>query len=300
MKFKGEEMYFKFLTAISVCLVMMSQSFALQSPEGRGRASMAEQMRSAPRAAGVASVNQIAAAPVLGVAPIEATAEAITEVEQVTPEEALAVTPEVMQPAEKDMREKEKTACIGNNIGVGNTFVWASRYSNTNNYASMVEDLENPENNVCYVKVALKSSDPLISVDDIPTQYFDWGRTITCGSWADGDMLKQRILDAKKKNRTWATVGGAAGGAVLGVGIMEIGGNKLIGGKVMGQKNENLSEAQVLRSQMLTLKNKGDSEYGKYASHLKTLKDMCTDDARKDSDIDSMCSKYSSLFDLAE
>lgn len=295
----------KFLTAVSVCLATGASALALQSPAGRGRASMSNQMMAAPRAAGVVSTAQIAAAPVLGVAPTAVTSQAATEVQEVvaqaTPDAALAVTPEVMQPAEKvDMREAEKAACIGNNVGVGNTFVWASRYSNTNNYASMVEDVENPENNVCFVKVALKSNDPRITVDDIPTQYFDWGRTITCGSWADADMLKQRILDAKKKNRTLATVGAAVGGAGLGVGIMELGGNKLIGGKVMGQKNENLSEAQVLRSQMLTLKNKGSAEYSKYVEHLKTLKDMCTSEAREDEEIAKMCDEYSSLFDLAE
>ena len=46
---------------------------------------------------------------------------------------------------EVDRREAERNACINNNIGVGNTFVWASRYSDTSNYASMNEDVKNPE-----------------------------------------------------------------------------------------------------------------------------------------------------------
>lgn len=283
----------KFLTAVSVCLATGSYAVAAQSPAGRGRASMSNNVMNAPRKAGVVSSGQIAAAPVVGVAPTQVTGEVVAEV-------AMAVTPEEPKPAVKDMRESEKAACIGNNIGIGNTFVWASRYSNTSNYASMVEDTENPENNVCFVKVALKSNDSRISVDDIPAQYFDWGRTITCGSWANEDMLRQRILDAKKKGRTLATVAAAVGSAGVGVGIMELGGNKLIGGKVMGQKNEDLSEAQVLRSQILTLKNKGDSEYKKYVDSLKTLKDLCADEANKDEEAIKMCNEYKELFDLAE
>ena len=57
-------------------------------------------------------------------------------------------------------------------------------------------------------------------------------------------------LDARKSGRTWATVGGAVGGAGLGVGIMELFGNRLIGGKVMGQKS--LDEVELLYSQMTT------------------------------------------------
>ena len=53
-------------------------------------------------------------------------------------------------------RDAERLACVSNNIGVGNTFVWASKYSNTSNYSTMVEDTENPENNVCWVRVELR------------------------------------------------------------------------------------------------------------------------------------------------
>ena len=124
---------------------------------------------------------------------------------------------------------------LNNNIGVGNTFVWASKYSDTSNYATMVEDTDNPENNVCFVKVDLKSDDSRISVTDVPSKYFEWGKTITCGSWANADTMRARILDAKKSGRVWGTIGGAVGGAGIGVGAMELFGNKLIGGKVEGQ-----------------------------------------------------------------
>jgi hypothetical protein len=55
-------------------------------------------------------------------------------------------------------------------------------------------------------------------------------------------------LDAKKTKRTWGTVAGAVGGAAVGVGAMELFGNKLIGGAVQGQKS--LSGDDLLYSQM--------------------------------------------------
>lgn len=177
----------------------------------------------------------------------------------------------------KDMREKEKAACVNNNIGIGNTFVWASRYSNTGNYAAMVEDTENPENNTCFVKVELKSDDAKVNVSDIPSKYFVMGQTITCGSWIDEDALEKRILDAKKSARTWATVGGVVGGAGVGVGAMELFGNKLIGGAVQGQKADNLSQTELLYSQMMVLQKNGDSRLGELQKHLKDLKSSCED-----------------------
>lgn len=169
--------------------------------------------------------------------------------------------------------EKQKAACLNNNIGIGNTFVWASRYSNTNNYASMVEDVANPENNVCFVLVGLKSNDSRISVSDIPEKYFQMGQNITCGSWADADMLRQRILDAKKSGRAWATVGGAVGGAGLGVGVMELFGNRLIGGDVMGQKALQ-GDAQLI-AQLRALKNQDRSSFDQIISALETLQKEC-------------------------
>lgn len=185
----------------------------------------------------------------------------------------------VQQKPEVDRREKERAACIQNNIGVGNTFVWASRYSNTNDYSTMIEDTENPENNTCFVKVSLKSADPKISLSDIRDQYYEMGRNITCGAWADADKIEKRILDAKKSARTWATVGGAVGGAALGVTSMELFGNRLIGGAVEGQKDKSLSQDELLRSQLLVLKKENPSQYSEIMRHLKTLKEACEDTA---------------------
>ena len=189
--------------------------------------------------------------------------------------------------AAKDMREKERTACMSNNIGVGNTFVWASRNSNISNYSSMVEDTDNPSNNVCFVRVELKSNDSRINVADFGGRYFEMGRNITCGSWADEEKLKQRILDAKKSARTWATVGGAVGGAAVGVGSMELFGNKLIGGAVQGQKS--MEEDELFESQLLVLKKDNKSLYNKIITELKTIKEEC---AKATGALPANCTKY--------
>ncbi|MFQ6739781.1 MAG: hypothetical protein ACLRFJ_03910 [Alphaproteobacteria bacterium] len=179
------------------------------------------------------------------------------------------------QPSRKDTRDKERQACLNNNIGVGNTFVWASRYSNTSNYSYMVEDTEEPENNVCFVKVDMRSDDSRISLSDVPSKYFQWGQNITCGSWANEDSLRQRILDAKKKGRTWGTVAGAVGGAGLGVGAMELFGNKLIGGAVEGQQRKDLSDVEKLQAQLSNLKRENKAQYDALVKDITDLKDAC-------------------------
>lgn len=198
----------------------------------------------------------------------------------------------------KDMREKEREACIRNNIGIGNTFVWASRYSDINNYVTMVEDTENPENNTCFVLVGLKSSDSKINLGDISGKYFEMGRNITCGSWVDENKIEQRILDAKKNARTWATVGGAVGGAAIGVTSMELFGNTLIGGAVEGQKSKKLDAKEKFRSYILSL---GDSERQVLIKHFAEMDDICQKlnnepDTCKGVDVgDDMFYKYSEL-----
>lgn len=175
---------------------------------------------------------------------------------------------------QKDMREREKAACMQNNIGVGATFVWASKYSNTSDYNLMREDVENPENNVCFVKVDLKSNDARIHIADIEPRYFAMGDTITCGQWVNKEDLRQRILDAKKSGRTWATIGGAVGGAGIGVGAMELFGNELIGGAVEGQAD--MEPTERLCSQMKELKNTESSKYDEIKKLVTSLDENCS------------------------
>ncbi|MDW2974688.1 MAG: hypothetical protein R8M70_01355 [Alphaproteobacteria bacterium] len=201
----------------------------------------------------------------------------------------------------KDNRDKEKRACISNNIGVGNTFVWASRYSNTANYSSMIEDVEEPDNNTCFVKVELKSDDAKISVADFPTKYYEMGHNIACGEWVDYDMLKERILDAKKSARTWATVGGAVGGAAIGVGAMELFGNRWIGGAVEGQKQFEKDSIKLLRSQLAVLKAENEQDYKNFVESLGDLKCACQE-YEKESGKDPLqqCKNYKYAFELSE
>lgn len=184
-----------------------------------------------------------------------------------------------------DMREKERLACLSNNIGVGNTFVWASRYSDINNYSTMVEDVEHPENNTCFVFVDLKSSDPKIDLSGFWGKYFEMGRDITCGSWVDENDIEKRILDAKKKNRTLATIGGAVGGAAVGVGAMELFGNRLIDkavtpgdkGGVQGQKSVKWGEdgVELAQSQLLTMCNKNFDKYKIVMDRIEKIDKAC-------------------------
>ena len=186
----------------------------------------------------------------------------------------VAVVDDAPQPAPIN-RDAERMACVRNNIGMNNTFVWAARDSNTSSYATMVEDVEHPENNVCFVLVGMRSQDSRINVSDIQPQYFEWGENITCGSWVDEAKMEARILDAKKSARTWGTIGGAVGGAGIGVGAMELFGNKLIGGAVQGQKNEDLSSVQLIASQAEVFKDENNARYGYFVELVEELKEFC-------------------------
>lgn len=279
------------LSAFAISM-MLTPAFAaaphMAPATGRGRVSMANQMMAAPRA--VMSQNQIQS--------MAAQSEK-TAVSETVAEDKLATTPPEMKPADKDMREREKRACLQNNIGIGNTFVWASRYSNLGSYSTMIEDIEEPDNNTCFVKVELKSDDPKISVADVPAKYFEMGHNITCGEWANYDTLKSRILDAKKSARTWATVSGAVGGAAVGVGAMELFGNRWIGGAVEGQKNKKLSELALLESQLAVLKKENESQYNSFIQHMGDLKCACNSSVwTSDEQKPDACYEYEYAFSL--
>lgn len=236
-----------------------------------GRPAMSNKIMSAPRY--TASVNQLNSMAVASGA-ISATTQPTTTVEE---------EPEV------DMREAERNACINNNIGIGNTFVWASKYSDTSNYANMVEDVKNPENNVCFVRVELKSdNESRIAVSDVPSKYFKWGETIECGSWVDEKEMRERILDAKKGARIGGIVASTVGGAGLGVGAMELFGNKAIGGKVQGQKN--MEGSKLYKSILLTYKDKDISKYNDIVAALTVMKEACEADPKT-----AGCNEYADL-----
>ena len=195
--------------------------------------------------------------------------------------------PEPEPEPEPDNRDAERNACLANNIGVGNTFVWASKFSNTSNYSSMIEDVEHPENNVCFVRVELRSFDPSVRLSDMGAKYFPTQTTVNCGSWVNKSDLEKRILDAKKSGRVWATIGGSMGGAGIGVGSMELFGNKLLDkaglNSVQGQKSEAVSKTDMF---IIQLKEKKDnSAYEQVVELLKTMKKLCKDNQN------SNCSK---------
>jgi len=242
---------------------------------GRGARSNAARMMPAPRA--TASVSQLGG--VSTSAAVTTTTGTVTTTNGNTTTGTTAAVDTTSAPVVDaapavDMRTVERDACMANNIGIGNTFVWASRFSDPANYATLVEDVESPTNNTCFVKVEIKSDDPNVRVDDIPTRYFEMGRAITCGSWADEGTIKKRILDAKKSARTWATVGGVVGGAGIGVGAMELFGNKLIGGSVQGQKA--LTGAELKISQLKVLEKDNPTEFANAKAALLEIRNACT------------------------
>lgn len=200
-------------------------------------------------------------------------------------------TPDIApeQPVDPELEEikKYRNICLSNNIGISNSFVWASRNSDTTNYSAMVEDTTNPKNNTCYVRVSLSSAEPAIDISDIKSRYFEMGQNIVCGSWVDEKMLEKRISDAKKSKRVWATVGAAVGGAGVGVGAMELFGNKLIGGAVQGQKS--MEGQELLRSQILALKKSNETEYNRIIKALEDLEQVCANDELWDEQKPSDC-----------
>lgn len=274
------------LTGVMLATTAFAAAPSMTPATGRGRASMSNQMMAAPRA--VASKGQISNMAYQN----ETVAVKNNEIPD---DDKMAVTPDEMKPADKDLREREKRACLQNNIGIGNTFVWASRSSNIDDYSTMIEDVENPENNTCFVWVQLKSDDAKVDVSDVPGKYYEMNQIISCGEWTNYDTVKQRILDAKKSARAWATVGGAVGGAAVGVGAMELFGNRLIGGAVEGQKG--MGELELLKSQLAVFKAENEADYNTFMEKLAELKTAC-DGFGGDSDMLAPCTEYKYAFDL--
>ncbi len=223
----------KIISFIALSFVATSAMAADMTPaQNRGRSTQSAQMRSAPRSTGPKVVVGGGA----GGAVNETGSVAINVESAVAAPVNMIDTPEY---------KARKAACLNNNIGIGNTFVWASRFGDTTNYATMIEDLNTPENNTCFVKVTLKSNDDKIQIDDaVANRYYEWNNDITCGGWIDEGKMEKAILDAKKSGRVLTTVGVAVASAGVGVGAMELFGNKLIGGKVEGQQSKKVLENQ--------------------------------------------------------
>ena len=136
-----------FVSVVAMCLIAMPAMAATNDTQSR-RSMRGQMVMSAPRA--VAVTNTDAAGAGADDARTTASVKQINAIASVntgvalsdTNKSSVRVEPDdpvpVPEPTEPDVdnREKERLACISNNIGVGNTFVWASRYSNTANYAT--------------------------------------------------------------------------------------------------------------------------------------------------------------------
>ncbi len=168
-----------------------------------------------------------------------------------------------------------RDACMARRAGFNDTFVWAARNSDTSKYSLMVEDVDNPENNACFAKVFLENADSRVDTHDIPSRYVMMGAPAKCGDWVSGDNLKSRILDATKSKRVWGTVAATVASAGVGVGAMELFGNKLIGGALQGQKSEDLKPEELLLSQLKKLEKDNPLEHGRVMAAIKKLGETC-------------------------
>lgn len=188
--------------------------------------------------------------------------------------------------------QAQKNACLQNNTSIDSVFVWASKYSNTKDYSTMIEDITEPENNACFVKVSLDSDDPAVDLSDMPYKYVVMGNKMVCGNWVEESVIEERVLSAKKKGRVWASVGVAVGGAAVGVGAMELFGNRLIGGAVEGQAD--MQGTQLVCSQLKVLKTKDEAKYNQIQAQITKLKDACNITWEGDDYKDSVekCGKY--------
>ena len=269
----------KYFSVVALCMLVVPAF-------GAGR-SMVGNMKPASRAV-VSPVSQVSSV----------SNDNVTVADTVAGTSSVAKTENTEKKVAKVNRDKERLACVSNNIGVGNTFVWASKNSNTSNYASMVEDTENPDNNVCYVLVGMRSEDTRISTADIQPQYFEWGNTITCGSWVDETKMEERILEAKKSARTWGTIGGAVGGAGIGVGAMELFGNRLLSGidglgKLQGQKQYDMYSIGWYRAKAAEYKKEVSAKtYEDFEKKAIALAEKCRELKPGDTDYDKCQENY--------
>ena len=217
-------------------------------------------------------------------------------VDKVLPDETILVP--TVDPELEEIK-KQRNICVSNNIGMSNTFVWAKKNISTDNYMLMVEDVNDPFNNTCYVKVDLKSGDNRIDLSDIKGKYFEMGQSLVCGSWIDESMLEKRILDGTKKARNWGIAASVVGGAGVGVGAMELFGNKLIGGKVEGQKA--LEGQELMVSQLKVLQKENAAEYKRVLSALEELEKNCADNTlwngNKPADCDAATNPFIGLLE---
>jgi hypothetical protein len=181
---------------------------------------------------------------------------------------------ETVPPLEEETEwEKRRKACLSNNIGIGNTYVWASKDSAGKDYSQMIEDIKNPENNACFARVSFKHTDTKVKTSDLISRYVMMGDTVKCGSWFDKENLEDRVLEAKKSARIWGTVGASVGGAAVGVGISEgamaIAAHMGSDSKLMGQKA--LSDAEWLKKKLQNLKKESPNDHEKVCGLLKKL-----------------------------
>jgi len=139
---------------------------------------------------------------------------------------------------------------------------------------------ENPNENTCYAKVSVKSSETREVENAFGERYFQTGTSLNCGSWVDGGKLDSIILDNKKGSRIAGTVIASVAGAGVGVGLTELIGRQINGFE--GQKD--LKGNALLKSQLLELKKDNVVAIGNYRVAMAELKRLCDSAPQKPAD----------------
>jgi hypothetical protein len=207
----------KKLVLLTLCLA----PFALQAAE-TGRVSMTASFNAKPISQ--AQVQQLQAMAV----PQQVVEKSSMKADSAAEAQSAAI---IATQARAVQNVKDREICETN--GSGGVFVWASRNSSAagkgaSHISTLLEDTTDMDNNTCWIRVDV-ASEQRIDSGKLASAYFPAGSNITCGSWLDKGAVEKAILDAKKSGRTWGTVAGVVVGAGVGVGAMELFGNKAIG-----------------------------------------------------------------------
>jgi hypothetical protein len=156
--------------------------------------------------------------------------------------------------------------------------VWASKFNSTPGgvpaTTPMAEDPD-PNNNVCFAVVSVKSDEIKNLGRFFPPRYFQTGVSLECGSWLDTAALDEAILDSKKGARTGWTIAASVVGAGAGFGLSDLLGQKVIKRGFNGQYDLDDKTKEFYIAMKKDTKHGNDKKLEEYARAYKALGDAC-------------------------
>jgi len=162
--------------------------------------------------------------------------------------------------------------------------VWANKaYSSFDGVANAagLPQAEKASDNVCYVPVAIRSSEIKDIARFFPTRYFSTGTAAECGSWIDGKDLDKAILDAKKGARVGGTVAASVIGAGAGFGLAELlGQNGLLIKDFKGQASMKRETQEQLSDFVKSLARSDPGQLNKYTEGVRDFVKQCNKEGK--------------------